>query len=108
MKWDDYGEYINAEDYMLTNELDNKIIYDVDGNPIPNLTAFDVLANDMKGTNLNAENEADIPTKCIKEIRELNIKAKLMYINYEGKSDGESIKKLLSNMKPKNLVIFDN
>lgn len=107
VKWDEYGEFIKVEDYMLTNELDNKIILDADGNPIPNLTASDILANDLKNTNLNGEHEAaaDIPTKCIKETFELNIKAKLMYIDYEGKSDGESIKKLLSNIKPKNLII---
>lgn len=108
MKWDEYGEFIKVEDYMLTNDLDNRIILDADGNPIPNLTASDILANDLKNTNLNGENEAiaDIPTKCIKERLELNIKARLMYIDYEGKSDGESIKKLLSNIKPKNLIII--
>lgn len=87
---------------MLTNELDNKVLLDADGNPIPNLTANDVLANDLKNTHL--DNDAEIPTKCVTETFELNIKAKLMYIDYEGKSDGESIKKLLSNIKPKNLV----
>ena len=46
----------------------------------------------------------DLPTKCVQETLELSIKAKLMYIDYEGQSDGESIKKLLSNIKPKNLV----
>ena len=93
---------------MITNELDNKIILDADGNPIPNLTANDILANDLKNTHLTGESEVDIPTKCITEQFELSIKAKLMYIDYEGKSDGESIKKLLSNIKPKNLVNFEN
>lgn len=104
VKWDEYGEFIKVEDYMLTNELDNKVLLDADGNPIPNLTANDVLANDLKNTHL--DNDAEIPTKCVTETFELNIKAKLMYIDYEGKSDGESIKKLLSNIKPKNLIII--
>jgi cleavage and polyadenylation specificity factor subunit 2 len=45
-----------------------------------------------------------VPTKCVKETLELNIKAKMLYIDFEGRSDGESIKKLLTNIKPKNLV----
>jgi cleavage and polyadenylation specificity factor subunit 2 len=46
----------------------------------------------------------ELPTKCVKETLELNIRAKLMHIDFEGRSDGESIKKLLANIKPKNLV----
>lgn len=41
----------------------------------------------------------------MKETIDLNIRAKLLFIEYEGKSDGESIRKILkSNIKPKNLV----
>lgn len=39
---------------MLTNESD-KVILDADGNPIPNMTESDVLANDLKNSNLNGE-----------------------------------------------------
>ncbi len=50
--------------------------------------------------------EEEVPTKCVSERRELVIKAKLEFIDYEGRSDGESIKKILSNMKPKNLIVI--
>jgi cleavage and polyadenylation specificity factor subunit 2 len=50
--------------------------------------------------------EEEVPTKCIIEQRELTIKAKMQFIDYEGRSDGESIKKILSNMKPKNLIVI--
>ena len=51
----------------------------------------------------------EIPTKCIKETIDFNIRAKLMFIEYEGKSDGESIRKIFkSNIKPKNLVSYFN
>ncbi len=90
---------------MLTSDSDNKILLDADGNIISNVTDF-ALANELKNTNLTGESDQDIPTKCVTEQFDLNIKAKLMYIDYEGKSDGESIKKLLSNIKPKNLIII--
>ncbi len=34
----------------------------------------------------------------------MNIKAKILQIDFEGRSDGESMKKIISNIKPKNLV----
>ena len=37
-------------------------------------------------------------------MRELTLNAKMMFIDFEGRSDGESIRKLLANIKPKNLV----
>jgi cleavage and polyadenylation specificity factor subunit 2 len=46
----------------------------------------------------------EVPTKCVKETIDLNIKAKINYIDFEGRSDSESIKKLLATIKPKNLV----
>jgi cleavage and polyadenylation specificity factor subunit 2 len=49
--------------------------------------------------------EEEIPTKCIAETVELNVKSKIYFIDYEGRSDGESIKKILANIKPKNLII---
>lgn len=49
--------------------------------------------------------EDETPTKCISEVRELNIRSRLYYIDYSGRSDGESVKKILSSIKPKNLII---
>ncbi len=41
------------------------------------------------------------------ETIDLDIRSKLMFIEYEGKSDGESIKKnFKNNIKPKNLIII--
>ena len=61
----------------------------------------------------NIENEAkeafieeEIPTKCVTEEKEIIVKSKIYFIDYEGRSDGESIRKLISNIKPKNLIII--
>ena len=99
IKWDDYGEVIKAEDYSMVSEslpvnmFDNKL-YDEDGNLI------------VEGEE-NANNEAknDIPTKTITETVNLNVRAKLLFIDFEGRSDGESIKKILAKIKPKNMII---
>ena len=44
------------------------------------------------------------PTKYVTEMRNLILKAKVLQIDFEGRSDGESMKKIISNIKPKNLV----
>jgi cleavage and polyadenylation specificity factor subunit 2 len=62
----------------------------------------DALENEIKASVV----EEEAPTKCVSEERHLEIKAKLHLIDYEGRSDGESIKKILSNMKPKNLIVI--
>lgn len=46
-----------------------------------------------------------IPTKCVTEQVNLNVRCKIISIDYEGRSDGESIKKILLNIKPRNLII---
>ena len=47
----------------------------------------------------------DIPMKTVVDTVHLNIKAKLIFIDFEGLSDGDSVKKILANIKPRNLVI---
>ena len=47
------------EDYMQTGDLENKVVLDADGNPIINLTATDVLANDLRNTNLTSDTESN-------------------------------------------------
>ncbi|TMS12423.1 Cleavage and polyadenylation specificity factor subunit 2 [Larimichthys crocea] len=46
-----------------------------------------------------------VPTKCISSIENLEIRARVTYIDYEGRSDGDSIKKIINQMKPRQLVI---
>ena len=43
---------------MQTGDLENKVVLDADGNPIINLTATDVLAHDLKNTNLTSDTES--------------------------------------------------
>ncbi|KAJ0026635.1 hypothetical protein NQD34_017635 [Periophthalmus magnuspinnatus] len=46
-----------------------------------------------------------VPTKCVSSIENLEIRARVSYIDYEGRSDGDSIKKIINQMKPRQLVI---
>jgi cleavage and polyadenylation specificity factor subunit 2 len=46
-----------------------------------------------------------VPTKFISERVELTIRCRIASIDYEGRSDGESIKKIVSSIKPRNLIL---
>ncbi|CAF1229304.1 unnamed protein product [Adineta steineri] len=47
-----------------------------------------------------------IPFKTLREKRELKINAKVLYVDFEARSDRESIEKLLNQIKPKNLILI--
>ena len=48
--------------------------------------------------------KVEIPTKCVKSIESFDIVANVMFIDFEGRSDGESIRKILAQIKPRQLV----
>ncbi|XP_035223144.1 cleavage and polyadenylation specificity factor subunit 2-like, partial [Stegodyphus dumicola] len=89
IKWDDYGEIIKLEDYMIlepTNlEEENK-------------------ENKMENDD-SVQDITELPTKCISYMQTLDIKASVQFIDFEGRSDSESIKKILSMIKPRRLII---
>lgn len=48
---------------------------------------------------------AEVPTKCVKSILNLDIEARVLFIDFEGRSDGESMKKILQHIKPRQLML---
>ncbi|RWS25149.1 cleavage and polyadenylation specificity factor subunit 2-like protein [Leptotrombidium deliense] len=98
MKWDDYGEIINPEDFMI---FDHSMIA---GNHCGD-------AEENKENKKEAEEalmmpEAnEIPTKCVVNVQTFNVNAKIQYIDFEGRSDGESLKKIISMIKPRRLIL---
>lgn len=96
IKWDDYGESIHPEDYMI----------------------FDVSA--VTGQGGEEENKENLkkesieekmiethepPTKCVTNVQTFNVHANIQYIDFEGRSDGDSLKKIISMIKPRRLII---
>ncbi|XP_055880577.1 cleavage and polyadenylation specificity factor subunit 2-like isoform X2 [Biomphalaria glabrata] len=52
------------------------------------------------------QDPSEVPTKCISSTVTLDINARVQFIDFEGRSDGKSIKKYLSQMKPKQLILI--
>ena len=47
----------------------------------------------------------EVPTKCVQQTVTLTIKAQVQYIDFEGRSDGESVMKLVQQVKPRRVII---
>lgn len=78
------------------------------------------IKDEIDGDEETVEPAIEWPTKCISEIKKMEVNSticliskhmhlqilcKVEFIDFEGRSDGESIKKILSQIKPKQLVI---
>ncbi|CDQ66128.1 unnamed protein product [Oncorhynchus mykiss] len=94
VKWDEYGEIIRPEDFL-----------------VPELQATEEEKNKLESGMAKGDEPMDqdlsskVPTKCTSTTENLEIKARVTYIDYEGRSDGDSIKKIINQMKPRQLVI---
>lgn len=51
------------------------------------------------------EDVKETPTKCILLNRTVQVNASVQYIDFEGRSDGESLLKILSQLRPRRVVV---
>lgn len=91
IKNDEYGEIIKPEDYKLADvgEEDNK----------ENLVI-------KKEEDAIIMETPELPTKCIVLSRTVQVNCQVQYIDFEGRSDGESLMKILSQLKPRRVIII--
>ncbi|XP_054168698.1 cleavage and polyadenylation specificity factor subunit 2-like [Oppia nitens] len=97
IKWDEYGEIIRPEDYM---------IFDMVGTNTNQMGEEENKENVKKdGTDESVVETQEIPTKCVVNVQSFNVHASVQYIDFEGRSDGGSIQKIISMIKPRRLII---
>lgn len=89
IKWDDYGEIIKLEDYMILD-------------PVP---AEQENKENKSETDESFQDVTEVPTKCISMVQTLDINASVQFIDFEGRSDCDSIRKILTMIKPRRLII---
>ncbi|KAL4134914.1 hypothetical protein QTP88_006598 [Uroleucon formosanum] len=90
-KFDPYGEIIKQEDFIkfdvapgdqpIVDEKNNKIDEDEE------------------------EDSYDVPSKSVEYEQNLYVAAKIVHIDFEGRSDGESIKQIVLALKPRRLIL---
>ncbi|KHJ48938.1 cleavage and polyadenylation specificity factor subunit 2 family protein [Trichuris suis] len=95
VKWDDYGEIIHADHYAAAEGAQRAVEIIRERNP--NDPEMPVLLMDVS--------EEEMPTKCLRIVQNLEVVCRLELIDFEGRSDSESIKKILHFSKPKQVII---
>ncbi|XP_050505748.1 probable cleavage and polyadenylation specificity factor subunit 2 [Diabrotica virgifera virgifera] len=92
IKSDEYGEIIKPENYKLADVA-------VEGE------------DNKENVLIKKEVEEEIteiheqPTKCIVLQRTVQVNCQVHYIDFEGRSDGESLMKILSQLKPRRVIV---
>ncbi|THG15525.1 hypothetical protein TEA_012046 [Camellia sinensis var. sinensis] len=92
-EWDDFGEVINPDDYIIAEE-------DMDQGAMQ-------VGGDLNGK--LDEGSASLildttPSKVVSNELTVQVKCSLVYMDFEGRSDGRSIKSILAHVAPLKLV----
>ena len=53
-----------------------------------------------------AEPGEEVPTKCVSEHVTLSVKCSISFIDFEGRSDGESMLKIVQQIKPREVILI--
>ena len=88
IKYDDYGEIIRIEDFLMdTSE------------PV------DDLAEVVEEYEEDVPDKEEVPTKCVSTVQNFQINCGIRFIDFEGRTDGESIMKLTAQLKPRRMIL---
>lgn len=93
-EWDDFGEVINPDDYVIKEEDMDQVANNVGGDLNGKL--------DESAASLIFDTK---PSKVISDERTVQVRCSLVYMDFEGRSDGRSIKNILSHVAPLKLVL---
>ncbi|ORZ05984.1 beta-lactamase-like protein [Absidia repens] len=92
-KFDDYGEAIQPDQYILATDTTR-------------MTAADKNDVDMDLDEPMLPSRDTLPTKYISNVQHVQVQCFLRYIDLEGLSDGRSITKILPQIAPRKMVII--
>ncbi|KAL1810539.1 hypothetical protein DCAR_0730244 [Daucus carota subsp. sativus] len=93
-EWDDFGEVINPDDYVIKEEDADLASMAVDGDLDGKFDEGAAsLILDMK------------PSKVVSSELAVQVKCSLSFMDFEGRSDGRSVKSILSHVAPLKLVL---
>ncbi|CAI2353228.1 unnamed protein product [Caenorhabditis sp. 36 PRJEB53466] len=99
VKWDDYGEVIKPEDYTVTSKIDLR-----KGQNKGELVVVKKREEEEEVYN-PLDHVEEMPTKCVEFKNRVEVLCRIEFIEYEGISDGESTKKLLAGLLPRQIII---
>ena len=90
VKYDDYGELIRPGEFTLAEE-----------EPKPEPAKEQTEPADQEMQDLST-----VPSKCLAYYRTFTVAAGVTYIDFEGRTDGESLYRILEQLRPRRLVLL--
>lgn len=112
VKFDDYGEIVHLDDYKIADSGGDHHHQgesgDHHGHHGHNKENLQVKVEDIKKEEAEAEDammNIDKPTKVVASRRSVEVNAQIQFIDFEGRSDGESLLKILSQLRPRRVII---
>jgi len=87
IKYDDYGEIIRLEDYNM----------DI-ADPEDKVDVSEEVEEDVP-------DKEEVPTKCVSSVQAFQINCGIQYIDFEGRTDGQSIMMLAAQLKPRRIIL---
>ncbi|CAI0458990.1 unnamed protein product [Linum tenue] len=93
-EWDDFGEVVNPDDYVIKDEDMNQTTLHVGGDIDGKLD--EAAASFILDTK---------PSKVVSNELTVQVKCSLIYMDFEGRSDGRSIKSIIARVAPLKLVL---
>ncbi|CAN6171963.1 unnamed protein product [Urochloa humidicola] len=94
-EWDDFGEVINPDDYtMKQDEMDSSLM----------LGHGDGLDGKIDDSSARLLLDST-PSKVISSEMTVQVKCSLVYMDFEGRSDGRSVKSIIAHVAPLKLVL---
>jgi len=90
VKYDDYGELIRPGEFTLAEEEAKPL------EPAPEAAEADTEMQDV----------TTVPSKCLAYYRTFAMACGVTYIDFEGRTDGESLYRILEQLRPRRLVLL--
>ncbi|XP_037088063.1 cleavage and polyadenylation specificity factor subunit 2-like [Pollicipes pollicipes] len=90
IKYDDYGELIRANEFAVAEE-------EAKPEPVP---------EEVEPADREMQDVSTVPSKCLAYYRTFNVAAGVTYIDFEGRTDGESLYRILEQLRPRRLVLL--
>ncbi|XP_011184046.1 probable cleavage and polyadenylation specificity factor subunit 2 [Zeugodacus cucurbitae] len=99
IKCDEYGEIINLEEYRIS-ELGFEATIDENNKE-------NIKKEEPKESKPNSDDVQllERPTKCTSQRKTIEVNAQIQRIDFEGRSDGESMLKILSQLRPRRVIV---
>ncbi|XP_030370142.1 probable cleavage and polyadenylation specificity factor subunit 2 [Scaptodrosophila lebanonensis] len=105
IKFDEYGEIINLDDYRIADVGNYDYMVPEEQNK-ENVKKEEPCVEQKTNGQMDTDVQLlEKPTKLISQRKTIEVNAQIQRIDFEGRSDGESMLKILSQLRPRRVIV---